>query len=38
MNLADFVGNTGVKQNTLGNGGFSGVNVSDDAYIAHPFN
>ena len=37
MHFTDFMGNAGIKKNPLGNGGFSGVNVCDNADIADFF-
>ena len=37
MNLTDFVGKTGVEEDTLGGCGFTGVNMGHDADIAGIF-
>ncbi len=34
MDLADFMGSTGVVQNSLGDSGFAGINVSNDAEVS----
>jgi hypothetical protein len=38
MHFTDLVVNTGVKQNTLGSGGLTGVNVSGDTDITVALN
>jgi hypothetical protein len=34
MNFSGFVDLTGELENTLGSGGFAGVNVGEDAYVS----
>jgi len=37
MHLADFMGKTGIEEDTLGSGSLAGINMGHDAYIARIF-
>jgi hypothetical protein len=37
MNLADFIGATGVEQHTLGRGRLAGINMRNNADISYSF-